>query len=83
MLYCFTDESYSSKNYFQGALIVKEADLIKLEELIEEILLLAHSHGVPSRVEIHGHSIMNAAKGWQALDRKLALKIVVLKKFFS
>ena len=41
MLYAFTDESYSSKFYFQGALIVDENELIALENLAEEILLFA------------------------------------------
>ena len=41
MLYAFTDESYSSKFYFQGALMVDENELIALENVTEEILLFA------------------------------------------
>jgi hypothetical protein len=41
MLYAFTDESNSSKFYFQGALIVDENELIALENVEEEILLFA------------------------------------------
>ena len=41
MLYAFTDESYSSRFYFQGALIVDENELIAIENLVGEILLFA------------------------------------------
>jgi hypothetical protein len=41
MLYAFTDESYSSKFYFQGALIVNENEMIALENLAKRILLFA------------------------------------------
>ena len=41
MLYAFTDESYSSKFYFQGALMVDENELIAIENLVREILLFA------------------------------------------
>jgi hypothetical protein len=83
MLYAFTDESYSSRFYFQGALIVNENELIALENLAEEILLFATKLGVHPDSEIHGHSIMNSAHGWESLDRRFGLKIRILKDIFS
>ena len=70
MLYAFTDESYSSKFYFQGALIVNENELIALENLAKRILLFATKFGVHPDSEIHGHSIMNSVHGWESLDRE-------------
>ena len=83
MLYAFTDESYSSKFYFQGALMVDENELIALENVAEEILLFATKLGVHSDSEIHGHSIMNSAHGWESLERKFGLKIRILKEIFT
>lgn len=83
MLYAFTDESYSSKFYFQGALMVDENELIALENVAEEILLFATKLGVHPDSEIHGHSIMNSAHGWESLERKFSLKIRILKEIFT
>lgn len=83
MLYAFTDESYSSRFYFQGALIVAENELIAIENLVGEILLFATKLGVHPDTEIHGHSIMNSVHGWESLDRKFGLKIRILKNIFN
>lgn len=83
MLYAFTDESYSPRFYFQGALIVDENELIALENVAEEILLFATKLGVQPDTEIHGHSIMNSVHGWESLDRKFGLKIRILKNIFN
>lgn len=83
MLYAFTDESYSSRFYFQGALIVNENELIALENLAKKILLFATKFGVHPDSEIHGHSIMNSAHGWESLDRRFGLKIRILKDIFT
>ena len=83
MLYAFTDESYSSRFYFQGALIVNENELIALENLAEEILIFVTKFGVHPDSEIHGHSIMNSAHGWESLDRRFGLKIKVLKDILT
>lgn len=82
MLHAFTDESYSLDAYFQGALIIPEEELILLSDLIKKILIFVANHGVKSNTEIHGHSIMNSAHGWEALQRKYALKIRIIKKIF-
>lgn len=83
MLYAFTDESYSSRFYFQGALIVDENQLIAIEKLAEEILRFAGKLGVLPDTEIHGHSIMNSVHGWESLDRKFGLKIRILKEILT
>jgi hypothetical protein len=83
MLYAFTDESYSSRFYFQGALIVYENELFAIENLVGEILLFATKLGVHPDTEIHGHSIMNSVHGWESLDRKFGLKIRILKNLFN
>jgi hypothetical protein len=83
MLYAFTDESYSSRFYFQGALIVDENELIAIENVAKEILLLATKLGIHPDTEIHGHSIMNSVHGWESLDRKFGLKIRILKNIFN
>lgn len=83
MLYAFTDESYSSGFYFQGALIVGEDELSELENIVGEILIFASKYGVAAGVEIHGHSIMNSAHGWESLDRKFGVKIRILREIFT
>lgn len=80
MLYAFTDESYNQETYFQGALVVGESQLPRLEQVIRETSTLAQKFGVEAETEIHGHSIMNASHGWERLDGMLNLKLAIYKK---
>ena len=80
MLYAFTDESYNSKYYLQGALIMDESELPRLEKLITEVKNRAHFYGVGESAEIHGHSIMQGVHGWEPLAGKLKLRLSIYKQ---
>jgi hypothetical protein len=80
MLYAFTDESYNSKYYLQGALIMHESELPRLERLIIEVKDRARFYGVCESAEIHGHSIMQGVHGWEPLAGKLKLRLSIYKQ---
>jgi len=80
MLYAFTDESYNSRYYLQGALIMDESELPRLEKLITEVKNRAHFYGVGESAEIHGHSIMQGVHGWEPLAGKLKLRLSIYKQ---
>jgi hypothetical protein len=60
MLYAFTDESYSSRKYFQAAYIVDVEQLLQIEQVMENLFTYARGIGIEGNVEFHGHAIMNA-----------------------
>jgi hypothetical protein len=60
MLYAFTDESYSPRQYFQAAYIVDGEQLLQIEQVMEELFSYTRGIGIQGNVEFHGHAIMNA-----------------------
>jgi hypothetical protein len=74
MLIAFTDESYSSEMYFQGAFVIDSELLENLNQLILEASEYARGFGVEPGTEFHGHSIMSATKGWEPLGRNFHMK---------
>lgn len=77
MLVAFTDESYSSKQYFQCALIVDENQLPSLDSLLLEAHKYSTQFGIDPNVEFHGHSIMSARKGWEPLAQNIRMKLAI------
>jgi hypothetical protein len=81
MLYAFTDESYSPRQYFQAAYIVNEEQLPQIEKFMEELLHYVRAFGIEGDVEFHGHAIMNAKDEWKQLKGRFHLKVAVFKFF--
>lgn len=74
MLIAFTDESYSSDRYYQAAFVIESEKIDELNTLIFQAGLYARGFGIEPGVEFHGHSIMNASRGWEPLGRNFSSK---------
>lgn len=83
MLYAFTDESYSPRQYFQAAYIVNESDLPQIEDLRKELLEQVRMLGIAGDIEFHGHSLMNAKDEWRPLSGLFHLRIEIFKCFVT
>jgi len=83
MLLAFTDESYSSRRYFQGALIVDSIHLDSLREALQLSAIYCEGFGIAQGVEFHGHSIMAASKGWEVLGSNYRQKIAIFREILS
>ena len=81
MLYAFTDESYSSRKYFQAAYIVDGEQLLQIEQVMENLFTYARGIGIEGKVEFHGHAIMNAKDVWKPLSGRFDLKIKTFEYF--
>lgn len=80
MLYAFTDESYNNRYYLQGALIMHESELPRIEKLLNEVKARARLYGVGESAEFHGHSIMQGVHGWEPLAGKLKVRLSIYKQ---
>lgn len=83
MLYAFTDESYSPRQYFQAAFIVNESVLPQIEDLRKELLEQVRMLGISGDIEFHGHSLMNAKDEWWPLSGQFHLRMEIFKSFMS
>jgi ribosomal protein L24 len=83
MLYAFTDESYSSRQYFQAAFIINESVLPQIEDLRKELLEQVRMLGIAGNIEFHGHSLMNAKDEWWPLSGQFHLRMEIFKSFMS
>jgi hypothetical protein len=81
MLYAFTDESYSPRQYFQAAYIVDGEQLLQIEQVMEGLRAYTRGIGIQGSVEFHGHAIMNAKDNWKPLSGRFDLKIKIFKYF--
>lgn len=81
MLYAFTDESYSPRQYFQAAYIVDGEQLLQIEQVMEDLFSYTRGIGIQGNVEFHGHAIMNAKDNWKPLSGRFDLKIKIFKYF--
>ena len=81
MLYAFTDESYSPRQYFQAAYIVDGEQLLQIEQVMEDLFTYIRGIGIQGNVEFHGHAIMSAKDAWKPLSGRFDLKIKIFKYF--
>jgi hypothetical protein len=81
MLYAFTDESYSPRQYFQAAYIVDGEQLLQIEQVMEDLFSYTRGIGIQGNVEFHGHAIMSAKDAWKPLLGKFDLKIKIFRYF--
>lgn len=79
MLYAFTDESYIGDNYLQGAFVVGQSDLARLDQIVSQTSEFAQGFGISAGTELRGYSIMNSKHGWEPLREKFHARVAVYK----
>lgn len=79
----FSDESYSSKLYIQGAYVIDAESLLNIEQAFQEAHNYAAAFGIRDNVEFHGHSIMSSRKGWEILGNNIRAKIAIYRNILQ
>lgn len=83
LLFAFIDESYTNTHYYQAAIVIREQNLHRLEDLKSEVIEYVKGFGVENLIELHAHSLMTSRDGWEALENKARARISIFKKIQS
>ncbi|MEU8185237.1 DUF3800 domain-containing protein [Micromonospora sp. NPDC049044] len=76
MLLTYVDESFTSRVYWIGALMVPDGVAIQLSEALDQVVAdAAKTYGVSVDVELHGYDIFHGRKGWKGIPPRARIAV--------
>ncbi|MBM0201890.1 DUF3800 domain-containing protein [Micromonospora sp. STR1s_5] len=76
MLLTYVDESFTSRVYWIGALMVPDAAAIPLSEALDQVVADAvKTYGVPVDAELHGYDLFHGRKGWHGVPPRARIAV--------